>query len=75
MLSESRKTGKWKFLKGRPRTGAISPRVGLSAKVPNLAPDQMRYPAPLLSLPESPGRFHLQAPNTDASCDDVRTES
>jgi hypothetical protein len=43
--------------------------------VPNLAPDQTRYAAPLLSLPERPERFLLQTPNTDTSCDDDQTES
>ena len=42
--------------------------------MPNLAPDQTRYAAPLLSLPESPERFHLQTPNTDTSYEVVQRE-
>ena len=47
----------------------------LKGSVPNLAPDQTRYAAPLFFLPESPERFHLQTPNTDTSSDAVQTES
>ena len=35
----------------------------------------MRYPAPFLSIPESPERFRLATPNTDTSCDDDQTGS
>jgi len=40
-------------------------KVVLNARVPNLAPDQTSYAAPLLFLPERPDRFNLQTPNTD----------
>ena len=46
----------------------------LKGSVPNLAPDQTRYAAPLLSIPESSERFHLQTPNTDTSYDVVQRE-
>jgi len=42
----------------------------LNVTVPNLAPDQTLYAAPLLSLPESPERFPLQALNTDTGWGD-----
>ena len=53
----------------------IRKKIWLNATVPNLAPARTRYAALLLSIPESPERFHLQTPNTDTIYDDVQTKS
>ena len=75
MLSDSRKTGIPEFLERPAQSRRDRTKIGLTAKVPNLAPDQARYAAPLLSLPENPNRFRLATPNTDTICDDVQTKS
>ena len=71
--------------RGKPENGkseGASQRVALSGlwmcskgRCQIWHPDRTRYSAPLLSLPESPERFHLQTPNTDTSSDAVQTES
>ena len=57
-------------MKGRPRKGAIRPKIGLTAKVPNLAPDQALYSASFVSFTESSRCVPFTKPTSEASLND-----